>query len=500
MNFSYLINKFNKGDISLESLLCSIYKDYDKEYNTGAVKYFVKDIQRKVGKISHIDATYDDNDSVCKFYNDNNELFRFEKKPFNILNSNDSLLKTTAYPCLNNENCDYEISNDQFILGTNGLYEHLIDDNYRYITFDKKDEVYYIAYVDKENGIIKKSFYKGGGVNSNYFYTFTKKSNDVENLSSAINKVSSFLDSDFPKLKSSEYRREFSDLIDQNFYNIKLNNKTKTYKDLYLVRNSNILITPRDDKYLYGTSIKGTNNRNKEDFIAITNPSNKNLKLLCVTDFANDSKLSKSYKKYICNELSDWFINLESKELKSDKFLINSLTEKIINLNKNVYNMINDSKIKSDYKKSIFGSSLGLALISSDRTYYINYGDTRLCLDKDGVLEALTIDDNSAWDLYKTKQISKEEAESYQRGSTLTNYVGKPINNINVPEFSIIPNDSYDKLFVFSDGITDNINSITLSSIIKANNSNEVLREIAFQAYRNQSRHDDITGCCYIKK
>ena len=48
--------------------------------------------------------------------------------------------------------------------------------------------------------------------------------------------------------------------------------------------------------------------------------------------------------------------------------------------------------------------------------------------------------------------------------------------------------------------ITDNINSITLSSIIKANNSNEVLREIAFQAYRNQSRHDDITGCCYIKK
>ena len=58
----------------------------------------------------------------------------------------------------------------------------------------------------------------------------------------------------------------------------------------------------------------------------------------------------------------------------------------------------------------------------------------------------------------------------------------------------------YDKLFVFSDGITDNINSVTLSSIIKANNNSEVLREIALQAYRNQNRHDDITGCCYIKK
>ena len=300
MNFSYLVNKYNKGDISLESLLCCIYKDYDKNYNFGAVKYFVKDIKRKSGKITHIDAAYDDNDKICKFYNDNNELFRFTKKTFNNLDSNDSLLRTNTYPCLNSENCDFEISNDQFILGTNGLYENLINDNYRYITFDKKDNVYYIAYVDKENGIIKKSFYKGGGVNSNYFYTFNKKNKDVESLSSAINKVSSFLDTDFPKLRGSEYKREFSDLIDQNFYNIKLKNKTKTYKDLYLVKNSSILISPKDDKYLYGTSIKGTNNRNKEDFIAITNPSNKNLKLLCVTDFANDSKLSKSYKKIIC--------------------------------------------------------------------------------------------------------------------------------------------------------------------------------------------------------
>ena len=500
MNFSDLLNKYNKGDISLESLLCLIYKKYDKSYNIGAIKYFAKDIKRKAGKINHIEAAYDDEDKTCKFYNDNNELFRFEKKAFNILNSNDSMLRTTAYPCLNSENCDYEISNDQFVLGTNGLYANLINDNYRYITFDRKDDVYYIAYVDKENGIIKKSFYKGGGVNSNYFYTFSKKDKNVESLSSAINKVSSFLDTDFSKLRGSEYRREFSDLIDQNFYTIKLKNKTKTYKDLYLVRNSHILITPKDNEYLYGTSIKGTNNRNKEDFIAITNPSNKNLKLLCVTDFANDSKLSKSCKKYICNELSDWFINLESKELRNDKFLINSLTDKIININKSVYYIISESKINKEYKNSVFGSSLGLALISNDKTYYINYGDTRLCLDKDGVLEALTIDDNSAWDLYKTNQISKDEAESYQRGSTITNYVGKPINNINVPEFSILSNDCYDKLFVFSDGITDNINSVTLSSIIKANNNNEVLREIALQAYRNQNRHDDITGCCYIKK
>ena len=136
-------------------------------------------------------------------------------------------------------------------------------------------------------------------------------------------------------------------------------------------------------------------------------------------------------------------------------------------------------------------------MIGNYNTFIFNVGDTRAYILKDDELKQITYDDTIVWDLYKDKSITYDEAFDYQRGAKLTKYLGKTKDFC--PNIISVNNDDYDQLFLLSDGVIDYLNNTTIQSIINVNSKEDVLNEIALLSNSKHIKHDDVSGCCYIK-
>ena len=506
MDFSDIINNYNEDEDSrLEILINKLGRKLNQKFNPNAIDWFAQDIYRKSEEVKPI-SVYNVN-SFYIFKCGDNELFKIDKRKYDNYNSNDSLLRYSIDSSSDDLGNYYHIYNDQFLLGSNGLYEKYDNDFnvYRYVTFDKNDNIYYDAFIDKNKGIVKKIFFdKYDEVIGNFSYSI-KRREEVINKSITLNKITKFIDEEFPGLTEYEYSLLFSDLVDQSAYSIKLTNKKEKRKDIYFKKKSCLVTDNPYTDIINGFSIKGNSNNNKEDYFVITNPYVPDVKLLCVTDFVNGNKINKSLSNYVSKELNNWFNNLDESELIDEYKMVESLLNKVNSINDFLYKSIGKEKKKRKNKKKlsnkkIIGSALGLALIGKNDTYILNYGDTRSYTVKDDNLVIVTNDDTIVWDLYNNLELDYEDAINNQKGAILTDYIGKDKDNSSLRKLIKISNDLYDKLFIFSDGVTDNLSNSTLQNIIMVNEDGEILREIITQSYKNQDRHDDITGCCYIKK
>lgn len=502
MDLIKLVDDYNKGNMILDTFINSILIELDMEGNYIATNWFVKDIKRKHKSIKPIIIKRRGNS--YKFNCNNEELFKLSIKKYNNLNSNDSLLRTSLN-LDDNGLTNYQISNQKFILGKNGLYELEDEDynKYRYITFYDNGKIYYEALVDKKIGnLVIKYFDKNGDIESRYQYSFKidkKESNDCKKTE---NRINTFLSSEFPNLSDLERARIYADLVDQYFYDTNLIDIVDNYKDLYMGKGSSMTYECGDNGYISGISVSGIKNKNIENYFALSHSTIPELKLLCVSDFVNGTLFDNKLSKLICLELDNWFTNLDFTLLQNEEKLVFSLSEKILNINKEIKSIIapvNKSNKKNGINK-VIGSSLGIALITKDNTYLINYGDTRMYGIKDNELVPLTVDDTKVWDLYKANEISRDDAQKIQKGSKLTNYIGNESTYLNLPDLYVIDNDSYDKLYLFSDGVTDNMSEELINNIVRYNSKKESLREIVTKSYKMQKKKDDVTGCCYIKK
>ena len=503
MKFNKLIDLYNSSEIDLATLLHMIGKEVGQDISYNACYWFSEDIKKKNKSIKPITLANLEN-TFC-FIGGKDTLFSIYRKPYNKLNSNESLLRTSVFPNTDETGSVYDIHNDQYQLGLYGLYEKddLLFNKYKYITFIGKHKINYEAYVDKNKGTIMKVFYdKYGDPKSKYFYNFTKKYGDTDDISYASSKVAKTLDEDFPEIKGELYKQTYADLIDQYFYDIKLMDIKNEYKDLFITNKTQFVIPSKDSDVVSGFSIIGEDDKNKESYIALSNPNVSNLKLLCVTDFVNGYKLNKNVSRYITSQFKEWFYDLDRKCLKDEELLLSSLGDKILDINKNITDEINlyRKKNKKKEEEKVIGSALGLSLITKDNTYFFNYGDTRIYSTLDDELSRLTIDDTKVWDYYKQGYYTYEEACAYQKKSLLTNYIGNTETYLQLPELYSIKNDKYDKLFILSDGVTDNLEESTISNIIKVNDGSDALSTLVAHACKHRRRSENATGCCYIKK
>lgn len=506
MKFSELVEIYNSTDMTLDILFKSIGKEIGMDISNNSIYWFSKDIINKAKVVKPITLTNKNN--TFYFTNGENELFSINRRPYQQFNSNESLLRSSIFPVTDETGSTYDIHNNSYLLGSNGLYQFddVLFNKYRYITFTGKHKLYYDALVDKTKGTIVKTYFdKDGDVTSKYYYDFNKKISGLGNNTDALNRIESVLDKEFPNLKGSLYKMTYSDLIDQYFYDINLAERLDNYKDLYITNGSKFNIRDDVKGRVQGLSIKVDTDRNKESYLAISNPIVNDLKLLCVTDLVNGAKLNKDLSKYITSELNYWFLNLDGNSLSDEKVLLSGLRDKLLEFNNHIYTEVNKYKKKNKHnnKKSdndIIGSAMGISLITKNNTYLLNYGDTRIYSSLNDNLSRLTMDNTVVWDNYIKGNFNYEEASKYQRKSLLTNYVGNPDKYSELPDLFIIDNDKYDKLFVFSDGITDNLEESTMSNILLVNDGCEALRTIATQAYKHNRRKENVTGCCYIKK
>ena len=504
MSFNKLVNIYNSNrKIKFESFLSSLSIEMGADVDFSAIYWFSKDIKRKSSVSRPIKLTSID-DFIYFFDHNGSLLFKISSYQSDYLNSLDSSLKTSLFP--NPSGSNYYFSNDQFIVGKHGLYEDYSNNhsfsNYRYITFRDDHSIDFESFIDLNRSKMTKIYYKkNGDVDSKLTYHISKKDNIESSLSSASNRISKFIDENYPDLSTNTKNKLYDEFIDDFYYEKNLIDKKTRYKDFYLSKFSTIYSDRDIDciPYLDRVHISGVKNRNIESCEFISNFVNPHISLLTVGDFANGNLLKKDIISYPSSLLREWFSNLDVNEVKSDSILLKGFENKIKYINDSLTDYLSSYKKKHQkkIKSRVVGSAYSAALIGNYNTFIFNVGDTRAYILKDDELKQITYDDTIVWDLYKDKSITYDEAFDYQRGAKLTKYLGKTKDFC--PNIISVNNDDYDQLFLLSDGVIDYLNNTTIQSIINVNSKEDVLNEIALLSNSKHIKHDDVSGCCYIK-
>ncbi len=494
MNLESIVKIYNDNeDLGIEYLLAEVSRRFELSISRGAIKWFCKDLRNKNANLSNITLEYRDN--KFNFISNNNTLFQVSMKKYDRLNTNDSMLRTTLFPNLN-DNISFSISNDKFVLGRNGLYEDLSNEdfqNYRYISVDSKGNIDYEAYVDKKKQKVEKNYYsKNGEISSKFYYKFELKDIKLKDIAYARNKIYKYIDEEMPKIKNEDIDCYFNDLGDQFYYDIELIKKVEDYNEIYINENSTFKIENNESSIIEGITLNNQKNSN-ENYLAISNSYIPDIKLLCVFDFVLENKLNKKINKLSLMMLQKWFNELDIDTLNNEEKLVNALENEIDSLE---YSLFKETQKNKNLKESSFS----IALIGKENTYIENFGNTRVYKVKNESLDPITIDNTNVWDNYLKNIFTFEEASQYQKGSYITKYFGDIKNILNNRNTIKIDNNSYDKLLLFTDGVTYNINNKSINSIIVSNSNHELLKEIVNEACNKQVRSRNVTGCCYIKK
>lgn len=208
-------------------------------------------------------------------------------------------------------------------------------------------------------------------------------------------------------------------------------------------------------KSLFATTDIGKHRTNQEDSVLIDeHPKNKNIKLIGVSDGVGGASNGELASNHIVKKLMLWFENL-------DENLFNNMDDVKDELFMMLY------FIMDDFEKVYGAATLSTAIIGKNETLIVNIGDSRIYTYKKGRLKQETKDDSVVQELYDEKVIpSKELMRFHKKSNQITQNIEPNPNNY-FPKFKIIKNSSYERIYAFTDGVTDCLSKKELETIIK---------------------------------
>ena len=109
-------------------------------------------------------------------------------------------------------------------------------------------------------------------------------------------------------------------------------------------------------------------------------------------------------------------------------------------------------------------TTLTCAIINDTHTVIANIGDSRAYTVKNNRIEQITKDDSVVWYYYEQGELTKEELRFHRENSLITKCIG-PDYNIQ-PEITVIENDSYDGILLFTDGVTDCLSDSKIQKLV----------------------------------
>lgn len=224
----------------------------------------------------------------------------------------------------------------------------------------------------------------------------------------------------------------------------------------------------------------------QEDSILITSHKESlGNEMLLVADgmggLENGARASRMSAKY----LMSWFQALDSNVFKATKYLKSEFSTFICKL---------DEIIRQECGKG--GTTLVCAFILKDSLVVANIGDSRAYIYNDDNLIQLTIDHSITQNLFNEGVIEEKDNMRFHKNNHLIlSRIGceKKLLELDFYEMGI---DKFDKLFLFSDGITDCISEKRLKELIKINSDNILCDAIINEAlnidsYLYNLNHDD---------
>lgn len=242
------------------------------------------------------------------------------------------------------------------------------------------------------------------------------------------------------------------------------------------------------DGTLFATQDVGKKRKNQEDSVLIlTHPDNEQFKILVVADGMGGGLSGEKASNYVVKEISKWFMNLPADAYYLDEDIEKYLTKEIIRISDDIYIRYSGQA----------GSTLVGAVVTEKRTIIANVGDSRAYTIQDGKLTLVTEDDSVVYEQmrYQKKDKTIEDADLDDlrfnpRNNIITKSIGE--DSLKYVPIITIPNNSYDKLLLFSDGVTDLLSQEEIKIIANSTPRDEITRALVDRAMARGIKKGDI--------
>lgn len=349
----------------------------------------------------------------------------------------------------------------------NGLYENCFNISTKKDTEEKQvllvqtDEYSYIL---SNNGLFKY------GKDSNVYNYYTFKNNGEIERKIKVDHNTGLLISknEVWRFNTEKERKYLEDVYKINYQDEESFNKLINLKRI----STNLDITPKAyDSVMYTLSDKGKIRKHNEDSAtAISHPKDNSIKLLAVADGIVGYGNGKEASSYTIAELENWFNKLSYEEITNSFSLQFGLYKTIEKINKNLWD-----------RQEEIGTTLTCAVVTHDKTIVINIGNSRCYIMKDTNLKQITDDDTKLYKSYKEGRLTKDDLRVHPFRNIIEEGLGLS-HKLWKAKPRVFDNDKYDKLLLFTNGVTDCLSDERIKLIANTSKKEKILEKIIDEA------------------
>lgn len=218
-----------------------------------------------------------------------------------------------------------------------------------------------------------------------------------------------------------------------------------------------------------GNNPAHTHNDDVVDYIS--HPLDNNLKMFVVADGVSTGDYGAKAAKYLTDELLNWFTSLDISYINTMPTLKSIFWGKMREINKYL--------LDTYHKEG--STTLVCAIVGEKETMIANSGDSRGYIISDGQLKQLTAD-HLMWFKYNDPDsIIKDDIRFMKGNSYISRSIGSDERDFH-PDVTVIDNNDYEALLLFTDGITDIVSDEKIKFIYDHNIPSSMLLTIIDEA------------------
>ncbi|MBQ3409447.1 MAG: protein phosphatase 2C domain-containing protein [Clostridia bacterium] len=177
------------------------------------------------------------------------------------------------------------------------------------------------------------------------------------------------------------------------------------------------------------------------------------------------------------NEIKKWFYALKEDDFKDERKLLRKLQRKLEAINTKINELGNNA-----------ATTFVCALVAEKYTLVLNIGDSRAYMVNGSNFSQISVDDAEVNELYKMGLIeTKDDMRFCKLSNTITSCLGYGSLNV-MPNVAIIPNNEFDAILLFSDGVTDCLSDDQIYAVTKNTSPKKIAQKIVDKALHTVSK------------
>lgn len=226
-------------------------------------------------------------------------------------------------------------------------------------------------------------------------------------------------------------------------------------------------------------------NNQEDSVLLLCHPENKKFKLLAVADGMGGTEQGEMASLYVLNNLIHWFEKLPKSYYEHERNISLELSSKIQQINEEMRKVCNG------------GTTLAMAVVARYNTFLMNIGDSRIYIHKHHHLTQLSVDHSLCWDLlHQGIILHKDDIRFHKQNNYITSSLGVH-SKINDIHSTFIANQNYDKLLLFTDGVTDSLSDYKINRIVETTSSKSLAKQLVDEALNTNSKNDKLPTKLY---